>query len=873
MLERPKFPKSKNVLLIVDFPTKGEVAEEDPFASPSNMNLLTSLKIGKLYSSSKTPEIDGIPYGDVYSTYFDYRGKLEYEYKDSFAKRKDLEETPYGFVKKEDNNIEENYVLENAWFRLEHQKDCFVRQDLWLEFQGLLKEIDKVKPKLVIVTGKWAFFFLSGTVTLTSTQGNFKDIKPLGGLNKFRASVLKSQYISSEHILYPMYHTLYIVQKPAESIIVLSDLERVINLYHTIVKEGISTLETNKTKYIYGTDKFVVLDYLNSLLSRSDTFYLAIDIETLFESIIDCISLVDSTDRGICIPFCHLGKASIWSFEDELEIHLLLFKVLSKDNIKLIMQNGSYEQVYFYKVLGFKLKLDEDTLLLNHILFNHLPKDLAFLASIYVDNYVYWKDNITASEDCPETRWKYNIDDSINTLKIFNAQLGILSNRPIRQQELYRYTIDKVATYVARLVNRGILVDIVEKDQLFENFTNLLNAVEKSILDILQLPEFNIRSSTQKKTVFKDYLDMELIEVKRKGSGEVSETTDAASMLEYIGKYPEYRPLLSLMLEYNALKIFTTNFLGMKLDEFSIARTNIKIAGTDTGRFSSTKTVFREGANLQTLPTKGKVPIKYSLESIEMDDSIDLDLYTANNTLSVPNVKRMFIPRPGFGIADSDFFSADIQITAKEANCEYLLEYFKNPRGNGKVYWYMASNFFGREITDKEYKTYKAVYLGSTYRMGITKLCSMTGLDINIATELQKDFFNLCPEIPHWHKQLEIEQARFGYLETVYGRRRYFLDKGDKMILNKMAAFKPSSTIADLINKCIVNVLDNTDYIEPLLQCHDAGVFEYPISREEEALKDIKKYMTIEIPYEEPLIIQVDLQYSRKSYGDVSRNG
>jgi DNA polymerase I-like protein with 3'-5' exonuclease and polymerase domains len=126
---------------------------------------------------------------------------------------------------------------------------------------------------------------------------------------------------------------------------------------------------------------------------------------------------------------------------------------------------------------------------------------------------------------------------------------------------------------------------------------------------------------------------MELKVKKRKiiGSKEThsSETTDAAAMMEYIEQYPLLRPFLSLLLEYNAVKVFTTTFLAAKVSKDGRMRTQYRVAGTKFGRLASTKNVMGEGANFQNFPQEGKLPLIYALEFLgaEVDESLEEENY------------------------------------------------------------------------------------------------------------------------------------------------------------------------------------------------------------------------------------------------------
>jgi DNA polymerase-1 len=895
MLTRPLFPKQRDVFLIVDNPTKSELEEGDAFSAPSNMNLLTSLRTGKLYASAKTQEIKGILPTKIYKTYLDYRDKTEYDYKDSFCKRKDLIETEYGFVKKEDNNVEENYVVENSWHKLEHQKDCFVKKELWTEFQNLLEEIRKVEPKLIIITGKWAFFFLSGVVTLTGTQGTLKDKKILGGLAKFRSSsmLIWEGFNIQNHVLIPIWHTLNAVTMQDKTFIILADIQKVIWAYYTIIEKGVEFFTEVKHEYLIGTNKEQILNYFDELLNLNNNITISIDIETMFQAVIDCIGFSYENNRGLCVPFCSADNSSVWSYEDELEITLKMFEVLNSKQVQFntVGQNFSYDAQYIYRFYGIKVNAKHDTMILNHVLFNYLPKDLAFLASIYCPRYKYWKDEITADKESPETRWEYNVKDICWTREILEAQLDILATRPEKQQTFYEFQANNIAPCLQEMMYIGVRVDKDKKEVLHNKLKEILEQIEATINNIFQysIPniEINLKSPKQIGALFTDLLKIKpIIDKKRK-----TVTFGSDAMLIYRDENPEYYPLITLILEYRSIGIFVRTFLGAELDEDDRLRTAYNAAGTKSYRLSSRKNAFGKGLNMANIPSKGKIALNYSLdlESIDNENELegleDIRLVEEESITKLPNCKEIFLPDEGTVFWNADYSGADAMVVAWDSNCEFLINFFSTSKE--KLYIYVVREYLQQEITSEHpfYKKAKQFIHLTNYGGMEAKAAASSGLDIVTARNLRNWYFSKCPEILEWHKRIASEVNSRGYIENIFGARFYLLDKNCPTLLNQAYALIPQSTIAILINKGIVNIYKNeTDLvfgkaknnnpdrnsIIPLLQVHDAasGIFKDKGDKEnDETMKRIVKHLEIELPYQRPLIIPADGSWSRQSYG------
>lgn len=860
MIIRPEFPRPKNVMVINDIPVQTEIKSGDKFTAISNMSLLTSLRTGKINNYSKEitdSSYKGIKSSDIFTTYlsYDYFEEGSFDFKNEIVKGKDR-------------------IEGREYFKLEHQKDVWVMDTLWKQFQALLSEIEKVKPKLIIVTGKWALFFLTGCTSLTTNQGNYKDKKLLGGLNKFRSSVLQPHecFGIKDTILVPIWHTLHAMAMPDKLVVMQLDIEKLGWMYHNILDKGVEYYIRPDKEYIAGVDKRAINMFLSNLILKlaHRPTKVSIDIETMFHSTIDCIGIAYETNKGICIPFASRGNPNLWSIEEEVSILSSIRFIMLHPNCQHVGQNYSYDCQYFHKLWNIDVQATTDTMVLHHVLFNYLPKDLAFLASLYCETYTYWKDEIEGTKETPETRWIYNAKDVMYTLEIANILEDILSQQSEPLQNFYRSQQDLLAPALVDIMNRGVKVDLTKKQQLLDELSLLLVHIESTINTILG-ETINLKSSHQVKRLFTDLLQVNpVIDRKSKTASFGSE-----AMLVYLENYPLYRPLITLILEYRSVGIFVRTFLSAKVDDDNRMRTSYNLAGTRTYRLASRKNAFGAGMNLQNVPAKGKIDLKYSLMNLdinsevelEVEDSIDIDT-PIYGTTKLPNCKELFICEKDEMFFDIDLAAADARIIAWVSGCPFLTNLFEDE--DGDPYLLLAREYYNdQSITKKDNRRqiFKAVVHGTNYLGQAKTLSAKAGLLVREIEKIQKFYFTLCPEIPALHKEIEAQVRGRGYLENVWGARGWFLDKNDPMLMNKAVAWVGSSPVGILINKGLVAIREKDPAIKILLQVHDslAGVYK----KEDITAPDrIVKYCSVPLPFEIPRVIPVNIKTSPTSYGD-----
>lgn len=250
-------------------------------------------------------------------------------------------------------------------------------------------------------------------------------------------------------------------------------------------------------------------------------------------------------------------------------------------------------------------------------------------------------------------------------------------------------------------------------------------------------------------------------------------------------------------------------------------------------------------------------------------------------TITLPNVRKLFIPDPGFIIGECDLSGADAQVVAWEAGDEELKAAF---RAGLKVHVKNARDIFpdktkgwtdeALKATDHPggiYHNCKRGVHGTNYGASAKTLAGKLGWTIREAERFQLTWFGLHPGIKNWHRDTEarLEGRKAGNpprtISNKFGYRIVFLDRISS-ILPEALAWVPQSTVGINCSKGAVAV---KHLVQVLLQVHDSFVFQVKEELADKNIDEMGKILhSLRVPYDDPLTIPWKLTMSVKSWGD-----
>ena len=250
-------------------------------------------------------------------------------------------------------------------------------------------------------------------------------------------------------------------------------------------------------------------------------------------------------------------------------------------------------------------------------------------------------------------------------------------------------------------------------------------------------------------------------------------------------------------------------------------------------------------------------------------------LHVDSAIAQLPNIKRIFIPDPGYTIFDADLSGADAQVVAWEADDDELKALF---RSGANVHQHNAAAMFGdrwhsatghhkslgtpkgRLYYDCKRAVHATNYVGSARTIAAT-----LGWSVLEAEDFQRRWFRLHPGILDWHERIKTDLRTTHTVRNRCGYHRTYFDRPDS-VLPEAIAWIPQSTIAITCFRGALKLEANDPDVQILLQTHDSVTFQIP--GEEFRLDRIQAYLQNTIPYPDPLVIQWKIAMSTKSWGD-----
>lgn len=341
---------------------------------------------------------------------------------------------------------------------------------------------------------------------------------------------------------------------------------------------------------------------------------IAADIETIpSRKLLACLGLADSIHFAMSIPFLDVKSGGIttdyWSHNQEVTLIDLLRRLLSHPNILIEGQNFNFDSQFLLRDWAITPIIDFDTMSAQHLLWPGTPKGLDHISSLYCTYHWYWKEDGKEWDIKGDIKRQlvYNCWDCVRTFEAAETMRSVIAQLNLTRQ--WEETRER-HWLALRMMNRGIRIDLAARKNLgirlhetaFNLATDLATIIPKWMLPERKKgskPTEWYNSPLQQKWVFEHILGIKIPLNRKTGRP----TLDKNSLLDLSRKYPIWRGIFKRLADLRSVEVFQSHFVGAGLSPDSRAHSFFKSDGTETFRWSSSKNAFREGMNLQTIPT------------------------------------------------------------------------------------------------------------------------------------------------------------------------------------------------------------------------------------------------------------------------------
>jgi DNA polymerase-1 len=364
----------------------------------------------------------------------------------------------------------------------------------------------------------------------------------------------------------------------------------------------------------------------------------------------------------------------------------------------------------------------------------------------------------------------------------------------------------------------GVKVDLEYLKDLGKNYHKTLDTIEKNIWKMAG-KEFNVASPKQLGEVLFVDMGLKVARQKKTSTGafstkesELEKLREVHPIIEEIMKHREFSKLLGTYIDT----------IPAQVDGGGRLHAHFLQAGSTTGRMSS------ENPNLQNIPNK-----------TELGRAI----------------RRAFVADKGYKLLALDYSQIEIRIAAFLSKDEKLLEIFKTGQD---VHSAVASQVFGvpqSEVTKTMRSQAKVINFGILYGMGVSALKTNLGTSREEAQKFYNDYFAKFTTLAQYLDRVKAEASRQGFVETFFGRRRYFDGINSKLPFIRAAAERMAinapiqGTEADIVKIAMARIdeyltkNDLKDKVHLLLQVHDELVYEVKESEVKKVAPVLKKIM------------------------------
>ena len=392
-------------------------------------------------------------------------------------------------------------------------------------------------------------------------------------------------------------------------------------------------------------------------------------------------------------------------------------------------------------------------------------------------------------------------------------QLGRLLEAELARQglsDVYLKIEEPLIRVLAKMEKDGVKMDLDSLRSFAAGLREEVQQREEKIRAMAGNPNLNISSPKQIAALLYD--DLQLLQRKKKGN----DSTDEETLLSIEDRHPIVREILEFRAAKKLLSTYIEPFPGYISRSDGKIHTCFNQALTATGRLSSSN------PNLQNIPIRSE---------------------------RGKEIRKAFVPsREGGVIMSADYSQIELRIMAHLSQDRHLIEAFNSGLDVHKA---TAAKIFGidsSEVSAEQRRIAKTANFGIMYGISAFGLSQRLSCSRAEAKQIIDDYFESFPAIRSFIEDTLTAARENGYVETIFGRRRFVPDVNSRngtvrALAERNAVNAPiQGTSADIIKMAMAGVDRRLSEAglksRMVLQIHDELLFD-ALEEEIDTLKAI----------------------------------
>lgn len=422
------------------------------------------------------------------------------------------------------------------------------------------------------------------------------------------------------------------------------------------------------------------------------------------------------------------------------------------------------------------------------------------------------KDQRTMNEVDIDFAAPYAADDAVATFKaaqfLHEKMPEDENEHPVAEGKLSSLEIVEqiempVVPVIAAMQRKGVVLDTGYLSRMSDSLATDIQQLEQTIFELGESGTFNINSPKQLNDVLFDKLQLPVEGLNKTTHGYSTNVTTLERLQNDTG-----HPIIAHLLDYRELTKLKSTYVDA-LPELvnphtGRVHTSYNQTGTSTGRFSSSN------PNLQNIPIR---------------------------TEQGRAVRRAFVAPEGYKLLAVDYSQIELRVMAHISEDKTLRQAFAEGQDIHKATAAAVYDVAPDDVTYEMRSFAKRVNFGLMYGMGAFRLARDSELTLQEADQFIKTYFERLPGVERYIKETEAFARKYGYVETLLGRRRPFLslkkggaDRRAGAEIRAAINMPIQGTASDILKIAMVNLYAelNARQVDAhmILQVHDELVLE-----------------------------------------------